>query len=283
MSAQDKVPCRRHIGIRSLGKGADTADAAIEAISLAISLAITIVAQHPNINAIHILSTNAQVPALCANRSHRDHAPRLLNLSTKLADLFDRFPLIQTLIGWTPITKGLLPIRRLKSIAATQALQSRTFPLPPPSKALLRSVSQAEATALWQERWRNSLKLQPAYLALSSPPDGKVPPFIQGLTGFSRPIFTTGIRLLTNHAFTGDYNTRHRPRSNDPHSCPCGKPLQTVHHVIATCPTFTVARRRHFHPLSPFTSLSIIFGTKEGGAVLGAFIAETQACMRPRR
>ncbi|KAI0248416.1 hypothetical protein BJV78DRAFT_799137 [Lactifluus subvellereus] len=36
-------------------------------------------------------------------------------------------------------------------------------------------------------------------------------------------------------------------------------------------------------PLSANLSLSTIFGTKEGGAALGAFLAETQACLRPRR
>ena len=140
-----------------------------------------------------------------------------------------------------------------------------------------------KAISQWQNKWREAPKLQPAYLALASPPDGNPPPFIQGLTSFPRPVFSTGVRLLSGHAFTGEYNARHRTRSNDPHHCHCGEALQMAHHVIAACPTFAAARQRHLQPLSQFISLSIIFGTKEGGTALGAFLAETQACLRPRR
>jgi hypothetical protein len=60
---------------------------------------------------------------------------------------------------------------------------------------------------------------------------------------------------------------------------------ETAHHVIAACPTFAAARQRDLvRPPSYFISLSIIFGTKEGGTALGAFLAETQAhqetCMK---
>ena len=162
------------------------------------------------------------------------------------------------------------------------ARQLPIFPPTPPTKAFLRSAMRKEAISQWQDRWRAVPKRQPSYLALSSPPDGKPAPFVQGLTNLPRPIFTTGIRLLTGHAFTGEYNARHRPRSNDPHHCQCGEALQTAHHIITSCPTYAVARRHTLHPLSASLSLSTIFGTK-GGAALGAFLAETQACLRPRR
>jgi Reverse transcriptase (RNA-dependent DNA polymerase) len=268
---------------QNIGEGADTADAAIEAMILAVNLIDSITTQQPNITNIKIYSTDAHVPKMCSNRSHRDLSPRLFEFSLSITNLLNRLPTTQITVSWAPITKGLLPARRLKAIAAALAQQTPNLPPPPPSKAHLRSLMRKEAISQWQTQWRDSPKLQPAYLALSSPPDGKLPPFIQGLTSFSRPIFTTGVRLLTGHAFTGEYNARHRPQSHDPHSCQCGEPLQTAHHIIAACPAFTAARRRHFYPLSPFTSLSIIFGTKEGGATLGAFLAETQACMQPRR
>ena len=56
-------------------------------------------------------------------------------------------------------------------------------------------------------------RLQPAYLALTNPPDGSIPPFIKGITKFPRPIVATCIRLLTGHAFTGEYTARFRPSS----------------------------------------------------------------------
>jgi hypothetical protein len=68
------------------------------------------------------------------------------------------------------------------------------------------------------------------------------------------PFFTAGIRLLTGHALTGEYNARHRPRSNDPHHCQCSEALQMAHHVITSCPSYAAARRAHSSPpfLIPF-------------------------------
>jgi hypothetical protein len=126
-------------------------------------------------------------------------------------------------------------------------------------------------------------RLQPAYLALTNPPDGFIPPFIKGISKFSRPIVATCIRLLTGHAFTGEYTARFRPSSFDPHHCQCGEPLQTPQHVIAACPLHIEARRQFLLPVSNNLSFSIIFGTKEGGEALGNFLAASQACIRPRR
>jgi len=126
-------------------------------------------------------------------------------------------------------------------------------------------------------------RLQSAYLVLTNPPDGFLPPFVQGITKFPRPIVATCIRLLTGHAFTGEYTARFRPRSFDPHNCQCGEPLQTAQHVIAACPLHDEARRQFLLPLSTTLSFSTIFGTKKGGEALGGFLAASQACIRPRR
>ena len=69
-------------------------------------------------------------------------------------------------------------------------------------------------------------RLQPAYLALTNPPDGSAPLFIQGITRFPRPIVATCIRLLTGHAFTGEYTARFRPGSFDPHRCHAVNPFE---------------------------------------------------------
>jgi hypothetical protein len=93
-------------------------------------------------------------------------------------------------------------------------------------------------------------RLQPAYLALTNPPDGSIPPFVKGITKFARPIVATGIRLLTGRAFTGEYTARFRPSSFDPHHCQCGEPLQTPQHVIAACLLHIEARTRFLLPIS---------------------------------
>jgi hypothetical protein len=53
--------------------------------------------------------------------------------------------------------------------------------------------------------------------------------------------------------------------------------------MLMNCPKHADARKDHFLPLSNIASLSLIFGSKKGGSALGAFIAATQACARPRR
>ncbi|KAH9960729.1 hypothetical protein BGW80DRAFT_1362395 [Lactifluus volemus] len=105
-----------------------------------------------------------------------------------------------------------------------------------------------------------------------------------GIANASRPVFCTAIRLLTEHAFTGEYNARHRPRAPDPHGCECGLvEIQTPSHIIFECPRFEIARDRELRRATPILSPNIIFGTVIGGEALTRFIEETQACVRPRR
>jgi hypothetical protein len=105
-----------------------------------------------------------------------------------------------------------------------------------------------------------------------------------GIASAARPVFCTAIRLLTEHAFTGEYNARHRSRAPDPHDCQCGlAPLQTPTHVICECHLFSEARERILRPSTADLSPNIIFGTTAGGTALACFIEETQACIRPRR
>jgi hypothetical protein len=124
----------------------------------------------------------------------------------------------------------------------------------------------------------------PAFRALHHTPSGQPPDFLQGIASTARPVFCTAIRLLTEHAFTGEYNARHRPRAPDLHDCLCGLvDIQTPSHVIFDCPRFRDARERILRQASPTLSPNIIFGTKSGGEALSKFIEITQACVRPRK
>jgi hypothetical protein len=79
---------------------------------------------------------------------------------------------------------------------------------------------------------------------------------MNGISEFPRPMVTTGIRLLTGHAFTGEHTARFRPRSVDPYHCQWGEPLQTAYHVIATCLLRAEPRRQFLLPVS--NTLSIV-------------------------
>ena len=135
----------------------------------------------------------------------------------------------------------------------------------------------------WQNSWLQAPRQQPAYLALTNPPDGSPPPFMQGISKFPQPVVATSIRLLTGHTFTGKYTAHFCPSSFDPHHCQGGEPLQMAHHVITACPLYEESRRQFLQPVSNTLSISTIFGTKEGGMALGNFLAASQACMRPRQ
>jgi hypothetical protein len=107
---------------------------------------------------------------------------------------------------------------------------------------------------------------------------------MQGIADSARPVFCTAVRLLTEHAFTGEYNARHRPRAPDPHDCQCGRiDLQTPTHVILECHLFREARERILKPTTADLAINVIFGTAAGGKALAEFIEATQACIRPRR
>ena len=49
------------------------------------------------------------------------------------------------------------------------------------------------------------------------------------------------------------------------------------------CPLYEESRRQFLQPVSNTLSISTIFRTKEGGMVLGNFLAASQVCMRLRR
>ena len=88
-------------------------------------------------------------------------------------------------------------------------------------------------------------------------------------------------RFITGHAFVGSYTARFRP--DLPTSCPCGAPLQTVEHVIFSCPLYADARRDILQPIDHGSSLPILLNFTQGGAALSRFIQTTRAYMLPRR
>ncbi len=268
---------------KPLGTNASTADAAHEAIQLAAESLLDSLPTLDNCTLVTIRSTDATVTRDCLKSGTRDHRVHIETLSTSIANILDAYPDLQINVSWLPAAKGSKPLRRLKALTAEVARLAPPLPPPPPTPAQIRLTAREEALTEWQNNWMEAPRLQPAYLALMNPPDGHPPPFIQGLSKFPRPIVATGVRLLTGHAFTGKYTARFRPSSFDPHHCQCGEPLQTAHHVIATCPLHDEERRRFLVPLSNTHSFSTIFGTKEGGTALGNFLAASQACMRPRR
>ncbi|KAH9964793.1 hypothetical protein BGW80DRAFT_1117454, partial [Lactifluus volemus] len=74
--------------------------------------------------------------------------------------------------------------------------------------------------------------------------------------------FSTLIRSITGHAFVGAYSACFHP--DQPVGCPCGAALQTIKHVVSTCPLFAQARREILLPVDCNLSLPILLGTSQG-------------------
>jgi hypothetical protein len=169
-----------------------------------------------------------------------------------------------------------------KVITREAACQAPTLPPPPSSKALLRNMAQDEAFVEWHECWMKApCRPEPTHKTAvfrhSSPLwTLRIPAttIVQYCT-----VVTTCItcRLLTGHAFTGEYTTRFRPRLFDPHHCQCREPFQTVHHVIATYMPHTKPRTQFLLPVSNTLSISDISGMNKGGSVLGHFLVTSSS------
>jgi hypothetical protein len=149
----------------------------------ATTLASAAIREHHAIQHIVILSTDPLIPARCPDWDATDQTTYTTNFTQEITNILDSNQRLKITIAWVLPGKGLKAVQRAKSIAA-EAARCAAYDAdntPPPSKAQLRLDSRTEAVAQWQACWTRATKLQPAYLTLHSPPDGKLPRFTQGL------------------------------------------------------------------------------------------------------
>ncbi|KAH9957210.1 hypothetical protein BC827DRAFT_1385651 [Russula dissimulans] len=103
----------------------------------------------------------------------------------------------------------------------------------------------------------------------------------------SRATTSNLFRLITGHAFTGQYAARFLRNKfpqlspDELEAFPCGANPQTVEHVLRTCPTFDEARRKLLYTGGRVRSLNQLFEPPHCTNTL-QFLEETQACARPR-
>ncbi|KAI9451292.1 hypothetical protein F5148DRAFT_986616 [Russula earlei] len=100
---------------------------------------------------------------------------------------------------------------------------------------------------------------------------------------FSRQIMATFYRLITGHTFIGEYTRRFYPKHTPAQiTCQCGKPIQTVKHVLLSCPLFDDVRRRHLSAGSRPRNLAQLFNHPERAKGMLHFLKETKACLKLR-
>lgn len=232
---------------------------------------------------IALASGAALVRALDAS-PHGDQAESL-KLLRRLGDLIDKYPNIKITLLWLPKKIPFVGFRRTKQLSLEAVRTADLTGINEP-QTISNQLKQAESAAItaWAERYNQTPHTSMAYrTALTTPPDGKTHHTFQSTqltnpltvgnnnTGpeekgpkatFSRLTHSTFYRLITGHAFTGEYMQRFFPQHTpDQIECQCGEPLQTVEHIIIQCPLFADARQRHLMPSGRTRSLQQLLET----------------------
>jgi hypothetical protein len=250
---------------------------------LAAELAKLTLASSPSLSVLIYTADHLVLP-YCQITDRHDNAAACRTVCSFITDSLVSHPDTSITLQWMPGTASFQPLKRIQEIAieAAARVPQGEAVLTSPTIPALRDISRRKAFLDWEEEWRANPRRSPVHRALIHPPSGETPDFMAGIAKSSRLVFCTAVRLLTEHAFTGEYNLRHRTHTQDPHDCQCGYNLQTASHVITECPLFQAARERHLLPIIPDLSPYIIFGSRMGGEALVKFIEMSQACLRPR-
>jgi hypothetical protein len=169
----------------------------------------------------------------------------------KLGKLMAAFPQMNIQLLWLPRTIPFVGFKRAKQLAL-EAIHT-TAPNPnnePHTIKHQKKKTKEAAIATWANHWHDSLRDSLAYrTALTKPPDRRTHPTFKpdyNTVKFSRKTSCTLYRLATGHAFTGSYTQRfYNLHTLDQIACPCGKLVQTIEHLLLTCPLYTAACHKH--------------------------------------
>ena len=267
-----------------VGQNASSREAGFRAVADATALAKDLLGIFPS-SSVMIFTADHFVLPYCQITDRHDNASACRAICNSTAAILDTHTNTTLSLGWLPGKTSFRPLERLQELAIeAAALAPPDLDLSNPSPEALRVLAKNKALEAWSQAWLDTPRTSPVYRALHHPPSLEPLEFIRGVRAAPRPIFCTAVRLLTEHAFTGEYNARHRSHTGDPHLCDCeAGPLQTASHIIFHCDQHRAAREHFLHPVSDTLSPNIIFGMEAGGRALAKFIEATQAGVRPRK
>jgi hypothetical protein len=238
-------------------------------------------------NARILLSTDAKRSH--SDRGSRDHWHQFQTQEVRspaIQNVLKVHTNLQVTIGWASSAKGLLALRpRLES--RLRLLVERLFPAFLPRRPNFAPSPPPRARGPSTSTKRDGLPVRAANWRTSPPqaPRTRFHRFIQDVSDFSRPIFSTDIRFLVGHAFTGEHTAYFQPQSYDLHHCPCENPSRQPrpprHRWLrVTCALRSEARRQFIFLISISMSISSLQCDGRGPA-FRHFLASTTACLRP--
>jgi hypothetical protein len=195
------------------------------------------------VDSVIIYTADHQIILWCLITDRHDDALACRAISKMLMNILFDHPYTTVSIRWVPGTASFHPLKCILDVAINAvAAANLTDPQAPLTIMALKQMAKDNVLKDWEKIWLTDPQHNPTYHTLHHPPLGQAPEFVSGIESFACPIFCTAIRLLTKHAFTGEYNTRHCLWAPDPHNCQCSQtPLQTAEHIITQCPLFNEA------------------------------------------
>jgi hypothetical protein len=213
----------------------------------------------------------------------------------RLSNTLDLYPNTNIVFLWLPRKTNFVGFKRAKQLAL-EAIRTANPDeiIEPHTINNQKEATKDAAIRAWGERWHHLPHTSKAYqTALTSPPDGKPHHTLyiaheentegEPQAKFSRLTHSTLYRFITGHAFTGEYTRRFFPQhTQEQVACQCGEALQTVEHVLFSCPRYTAARRRHLTVSGRPRSFPQLLENPERVQSLLRFLEETRACSKPQ-
>jgi Reverse transcriptase (RNA-dependent DNA polymerase)/Endonuclease-reverse transcriptase len=213
----------------------------------------------------------------------------------RLSVILEKYPDTNIVLIWLPRKAPFIGFKRAKQLALEAIRTANLAGIREPHTINnQREATKSAAIAAWTEEWHQSPHTSKAYrTALTMPPDGKPHHTFycthpnktdaEPQAKFSRLTHSTFYRLITGHAFTGEYTQRFFPQHTPEQvACQCGEPIQTVEHVLLQCPLFNAARRKHLTVNGRPRSFPQLLENSERTRSLLQFLEETRACNKPR-
>ena len=207
------------------------------------------------------------------------------------------FPNANIALLWLPRKIPFVGFKRAKQLALEAArIADLTNLIEPQTINNQKKESKDAAIAAWTEHWHQLPHTSMAYrTALKAPPDGKThhtlqlkrqttPPQMDNTNTakFSRLTHSTCYRIITGHAFVGEYTQRfflqHTP---DQIACQCSEPIQTIEHVLMQCPIYTAACHKLLTDRGRPRNFPQLFKNPKRIQELLCFLEETGACSKP--